>query len=169
MEVFDAVRTALAVRSYQDRPIPDEVVHRIVEAGHLTASAANKQPWHFVVVQDRRNLQRIGELVPSGRYVAQAQLAMVVTIQKASPFGASDASRAVQSMVLSAWSDGVGSNWVGFRNLDEVGKLFAVPQDFEVLCIVPFGYPATPVGRGKKNRRPFGQVVSRERFGQPFE
>jgi nitroreductase len=53
MEVFDAVRTVLAVRSYEDRDVPDGVVHRIVEAGHLTASSMNKQPWHFIVVRER--------------------------------------------------------------------------------------------------------------------
>jgi len=46
MEVFDAVRTVLAVRQYQDKPVPEPIVHQIVEAGHLTASSANRQPWH---------------------------------------------------------------------------------------------------------------------------
>ena len=64
--VFEAVRTALAVGEYQDRDIPDDVVDRIGEAGHLTASSINQQPWHFVVVRDRQGLQSM-VLTPRAR------------------------------------------------------------------------------------------------------
>ena len=80
MDVFEAVRTLLAVRSYKGTPIPDAVVRRIVEAGRLTGSGMNGQPWHFIVVRDRTVLSRLGELAPSGRYVAEAPLAIVVII-----------------------------------------------------------------------------------------
>src|ERR687886_257348 len=99
MDVFEAVRTVLAVRKYQDRPVPAGEVRRIVEAGHLTASSMNLQPWHFVVVEDRDTLRRIGGLAKTGPYIAEAPLAIVVAIEK-SRFGVSDASRAIQSMVL---------------------------------------------------------------------
>lgn len=168
MDVFDAVRTVLAVRSYQDRPIPDDVVRRIVEAGRLTGSSMNKQPWRFVVVRDRDTLRRLGELARSGPYIADAPMAIAVAIEKASKFGISDASRAIQSMVLTAWADGVGSNWAGFGGLDAVGELLDVPPSHEVLAVIPFGYPASAVGRGKKQRKPLGEVAHRERFGEPF-
>jgi nitroreductase len=51
-DVFDAVRTLLAVRTYQTTPVPDAVIRRIVEAGRLTGSGMNGQPWHFIVVRD---------------------------------------------------------------------------------------------------------------------
>ena len=57
MDVFEAVRTLLAVRSYRDTPIPAAVVLRIVEAGRLTGSGMNSQPWHFIVVRDRTALR----------------------------------------------------------------------------------------------------------------
>ena len=82
----------------------------------------------------------------------------------------SDASRAIQSMMLVAWADGVGSNWAGFVGaLEEVGRVLSIPSELDVLAVVPFGYPAVPVGRGKKQRKPLRVVVSRERYGQPFE
>src|SRR5690348_15262301 len=114
MNVSEAVRTLLAVRQYADRPVSDDLVRKIVEAGHLTASSINKQPWHFIVVQDRAALQRLGQLARTGPYTAQAALAIVVAYEKDSPFGVSDASRAIQDMMLVAWENGVGSNWVGF-------------------------------------------------------
>jgi nitroreductase len=167
MEVFEAVRTVLAVRSYQDRAVPEEVVHRIVEAGHLTASSMNKQPWHFVVVQDKEALRQLGSLVKTGPYIAQAALAIVVAVEK-TQFAVSDASRAIQSMVLTAWSDGVGSNWAGFGGLDGVKAFLGIPAELDVLAVIPFGYPAAAVGRGKKERKPLAEVAHRERFGQPF-
>jgi nitroreductase len=95
MEVFDALRTVLAVRQFRDQPIPEPIVKQIVEAGHLTASAANRQPWHFIVVQNKETLRQLGTLATSGPYIAQASLAIVVGTEKSSPFGISDASRAI--------------------------------------------------------------------------
>jgi len=167
MEVFDAVRTVLAVRSYQDRPIPAEVVRQIVEAGRLTASAMNSQPWHFIVVESRDILAQLGALARTGPYIAQAPLAIVVAIES-TRLAVSDASRAIQSMLLTAWAAGIGSNWVGFGGLSEVGALLGIPAGLDVLAILPFGYPADAIGQGKKQRKPIGEVASRERFGQPF-
>ena len=67
MEVFESVRTVLAVRSYQDKPVPPEVVTRIVEAGRLTASSMNGQPWHFIVVENRDMLRRLAVARAPGR------------------------------------------------------------------------------------------------------
>jgi nitroreductase len=104
MDVFDGLRTLLAVRHYQDRAVPDETLGRILEAGRLTGSAMNAQPWHFIVVQDRDTLRQLGRLARSGPYVAQAPLAVVVAVDRNSRFGVSDASRAIHSMMLAAWA-----------------------------------------------------------------
>lgn len=168
MEVLDGIRTLLAVRQYQDKPVPVATVQRIVEAARLTGSAMNAQPWHFIVVQDRDTLRQLGRLARSGPYVAQAPLAVVVAVEKNSRFALSDASRAIQSMMLAAWADGVGSNWVGFSGMDEVKALLKVPAALDVVAIVPFGYPARPVGKGKKQRKPLREIAHRERYGQPF-
>ena len=167
MEVFDAVRTLLAVRNYQDKPVPPEVVRRIVEAGRLTGSSMNRQPWHFIVVENRDTLRQLGALAKTGTYIAQGPLAIVVVIER-TMFSVSDASRAIQSMILTAWSEGVGSNWVGFRGLEEVKSLLSIPDELEVLAIIPFGYPARPIGKGKKKRKSIAEVAHLERFGQPF-
>ena len=60
MDVFDGIRTLLAVRRYLDRPVPDTVIRKILEAGRLTGSAMNLQPWHFIVIQERETLRRLG-------------------------------------------------------------------------------------------------------------
>ena len=165
-DVYEAVRTVLAVREYQEREIPDEVLHRIVEAGRLTASAANRQPWHFVVVRERERIRKLGSLVRTGGHTANAAAAVIVASEKSS-YAMSDASRAIQSMILVAWGDGVGSNWTGFGGLEGVRIEFGIPDIYDVLAVMPLGYPKRKV-IGRKKRKPFDDVVSDERFGTPF-
>ncbi|HEY6875889.1 MAG TPA: nitroreductase family protein [Candidatus Dormibacteraeota bacterium] len=165
-DVFDAVRTVLAVREYEDRPVPDEVLRRIVDAGRLTASARNAQPWHFVVVRDREGLRKLGSLVRTGPYTANAAAAIVVACER-NPYAMSDATRAIQSMILVAWGEGVGSNWTGFGGIEGVRKELGIPEELDVLAVMPLGYPKRKVV-GRKNRKPLSEVASAERFGEPF-
>ncbi len=168
MDVFEAVRTIVAVRSYRDQPVPEDVVRKIVEAGHLSASSVNLQPWHFVVVESRETLQQLGSILRTGPYTAQAALAIVAAVEKESKYGVSDVSRAVQNMMLTAWDEGVGSNWVGFGGMTEVARVVGIPDTYDVLAVIPFGYPEKPARQGKKKRKPLAEVASREQFGQPF-
>jgi nitroreductase len=168
MEVFEATRTVLAVRAYQDKPVPAEVISRIVESARLTASSSNRQPWHFIVVEERGTLQQLGALCNSGPYIADAAFAIVVGVNADSRSGTADAARAIQSMVLTAWEAGVGSNWVGAGQAPEVKKLLGVPDSVNLIAVLPFGYPTQRLGLGKKDRKPLSEVAHRGRFGVPF-
>ena len=165
MDVFEAIRTLRAVREYEQRPIPDEVLARILEAGRLAGSSGNKQPWQFVVVQNPETLRHLGATLSSGPYIAGAPLAIVVVVERKR---IADGGRAVQNMLLAAWGEGVGGNWVGFGEMAEVKQLLGIPEDLDVLAVVPFGYPAKPVGQGKKTRKPLAEIAHRERWGTPF-
>lgn len=167
--VFDAVRTVLAVREYESRPIPDDILRRIAEAGRLTASASNRQPWHFVFVTDRQSLQDLGRLVKTGPYIAGAAAAVVVAGERDNPIAVSDVSRAIQSMILTAWGDGVGSNWTGFADLDAARQHVGLPENYRVFAVLPLGYPRRKLGKGLKNRKPAVEVLSAERFGNPLD
>jgi nitroreductase len=167
-EVFEAVRTVMAIREYDDKALPDDVARRILEAAHLTASASNRQPWHFVLVRERDRVRKLGELIRTGRYTSGAAAAVIVAYEKESgQYGMSDATRAIQSMILVAWEDRVGSNWTGFAGMEEVRKEFGIPDTYDVLAVLPLGYPKRKV-IGKKKRKPFNEVVSAERFGNPL-
>jgi nitroreductase len=128
----------------------------------------NGQPWRFVVVEDRAMLRRLGAAATIGPYIAEAPLAVVVVIER-TRYAVSDGSRAIQSMMLTAWAEGVGSNGVGFAGMPEVNALLGIPDNLDVLAVVPFGYPVQPGGQGKKRRKPLAMVAHSERFGQPFE
>jgi nitroreductase len=153
------------VRNYADKPVPHEVMRRVVEAGHLAASAGNRQPWHFVLVENPDALREIGGLVRTGPYIAGAKAAVIVAIEKDTGKADVDAARAIQQMMLVAWAEGVGSNWTGFGGLEGVRQWAGLPDTFDVLAVLPFGYPKQKLGLGKKKRKPFDEVVSAERYG----
>lgn len=166
MDVFEAVRTLLAIRDYRDTPVPEASIRRILEAGRLTGSSMNGQPWHFIAVQNRDTLRQLGSLLHTGPYVAQAPLAIVVVIDN-TRFAISDASRAIQSMMLTAWMDGLGSNWVGFGGLDTLKPLLGIPAEMDIFAVVPIGYPKGKTGQGKKQRKALSEIAYREQWGQP--
>ena len=157
----------MAVREYNEKEVPDDVLRRIVEAAHMTASGGNQQPWHFILVRQKDRLGKLGSLVRTGGYTANAAAAVIVAYEKGSRIGVSDGSRAIQDMILVAWADGVASNWAGFGGLDGVREEFGLPDTYEVLAVVPLGYPKRRV-MGRKRRKPFHEVVSAERFGTPL-
>ena len=108
------------------------------------------------------------QLAPTGPYIAQAPLAIVVAMDR-SPYAVSDGSRAIQDMIVAAWSQGIGSNWVGFSSLEAVNSLLGIPEEVSILAIVPFGYPADAIGKGRKKRKPLNEVAYNERWGELFE
>ena len=168
MDVYEAVETMLAVRDYEQREIPEDLVERIVQAGRLTGSSRNSQQWDFVVIRDKATLRRLGELARTGRYIGQAPLAIAVVVPE-KPVGYMDGARATQDMMLVAWNEGVGSNWVGNVNTGEIKELLAVPPERMILNLIPFGYPVEDLGEGIKDRKPLAEVAHAERFGQPYE
>lgn len=168
METFQAVKTMLAVRSYRDRPISDEDVTRILEAGRLTASSQNRQHWDFIALRDRERLRQVGRMARSGGYIADAALAIAVVVPDG-PVGYMDGGRAAQDMMLVAWEAGIGSNWVGNVNTGEIKELLDVPQERLLLTIIPFGYPTREIGDDvTKNRKPLAEVAHEEVYGQPY-
>jgi nitroreductase len=165
--VFHTIQTVLAVRSYRDELIPEEAVRRIVEAGRLTASAQNRQPWHFIVIQEKEVLRQLGAWSSYGPYIAEAGAAIVVAV-KPSRMSSVDAARAIQSMVLQAWSEGIGSNWVGTVGLEPAKALLGVPDEIDLFAVIPLGYPAKAVGKGIKDRKPLNEIAHRERWDEAF-
>ena len=163
--VFETARTVLAVREYLDKPIPHDVMRRVVESGHLAASASNRQPWHFILVEDKSRLKELATHVRTGPYIAHAAAAVIVAVDKETAKADVDAARAIQQMILVAWAEGVGSNWTGFGGLEGVREWAGLPAGYDVLAVLPFGYPKRKIGLGKLKRRPFDEIVSAERYG----
>jgi nitroreductase len=89
-----------------------------------------------------------------------------VVVIEHTPYAISDGSRAIQSMILTAWAEGVGSNWVGFGSLPAMNELLDIPKELDALAIVPFGYPVKKSTQGVKKRKAASEVIHHGKFGQ---
>ena len=167
MDTFTCIRTRREIRDYLDKPIPDQSLQLILEAGRLAPSSKNSQPWHFVVIRDRTTLKKISELTPTGAHIARAALAIAI-LMDAAKLPEIDGARAVQNMVLEAWEIGIGSCWVTNFYEDGVKDLLGAPQRMKLVTVMPFGYPVESKPKRKKIRKPLDEIVHGERFGQPF-
>ena len=107
MDVHEAIRTRYAVRDFRPDPLPDETITKILEAGRLAPSQQNRQQWHFVVVRDRETLKTVGELSPSGGFIAGAPMAVAV-VMRGAKMAQVDAARAVEGVTNSG---GAEADW----------------------------------------------------------
>lgn len=165
MEVLDAIKSRRSVRSYSDRAVPEEVLTRILEAGRIAPSANNRQPWHFVVVQDPERRKALA----GGRWAGFLKECPVVIVgcgdKKKSPeWCAVDVTIALQNMVTQATAEGIGTCWIGSFDEATVKKALDVPEHFSVVAMLAVGY-ASEKPKGERKARPMGEVVSRDRFG----
>ena len=172
MDVNDAVLSRLTVREYKPDAVPDEVVHKLLEAGRLAPSSQNLQPWHFIVVRDGDTIRRLGELATQGPFVGNAPLAIAIATDD-TPRAQLDAGRALQQMELVAWEEGMGTCFVGIRQAEQnqaIKDLLGIPDHLVLLTVLPFGYrKSLSMGRmGRRNRKSLSEVAHSERFGKPY-
>ena len=173
---FHAVDTFLAIaskrdwRRYGDRPVPDDVANRILDAGRLSGSAMNRQPWRFVVPGAEAR-ERLAETVYAPDNVRTAGLVVAIVAQgEGGGWAGFDSGRAAQNMMLAAWNDGVVSCPNGTADADRAAAALALASGERVVNVLSFGYPqreASPEARSPEewsadaNRRPLDDVVTR--------
>jgi len=143
MDVFEAIERRHSVRAYLPDPVPQEKLARVLEAGRLAPSAANVQPWHFVVVKDAEKRNRLAEGEKWTGFLAEAPIAIVGCGDKeASPkWCIVDTTIALENMVLAATGEGLGTCWIGSFVEAEVKKLLNLPDKYCVVAILSLGFP----------------------------
>lgn len=164
---YNVLRSRRSVRQYTDRDMAPEVLDRILETGRLAASAANCQPWHFIVIGPK-SPQR--EALNTVFYKDGFKQAPVVIAACAEPskawlrkndgvnFAWVDVTIAVTEMILAATAEGVGSCWVASFDLEKAGKILHIPQGMELVTLITLGYPEEPLDIRKKDRKPKDQI-----------
>lgn len=156
MNVLDAIRTRRSVRSYApDKPIPSEVMQRMLEALHLAPSACNTQPWHFILVADATLRRKLAQAANGQTWMAEAPVTVVgcgfpeQAYQRMGGYGNSvdvDLAIALDHLTLAAVAEGLGTCWIGAFNEAAVKELLGVPLDVKVVALTPLGRPAAPEG-----------------------
>ncbi|HJA76341.1 MAG TPA: nitroreductase family protein [Candidatus Desulfovibrio gallistercoris] len=150
MEFFEALRTRRSIRKYTAEPVAQEDVRVMLEAAMLAPSASNRQPWHFVVVDDRATLDRIAAEHPYAKMAADAPLAIVVCgdldAEKTKGFWVQDCSAATQNLMLAGRALGIGSVWCGLHPVEDrvapIRRILGLPDNIIPLSLVVMGHPA---------------------------
>lgn len=164
MDVFEAIRTRRSVRKFRPKPVPDENLETILEAGRLAPSAGNRQPWRFVVVKDPERKRALAKAAGYQMFIADAGVIIAALGDPgASPrWFRQDPMIAVEHMVLAATALGYGTCWVGAFDEEEVKRILKIPDELKVIVLLPIGFPdesPTP-----KARKPLKEIVFLEKY-----
>lgn len=163
MNVFDIIRTKRDTREYAPRPIAEETVQRILQAGRMAGSSKNVQPCRFVLI---RTSERKAELAACGDWATHVPDAPVVIAVVLTPGGGPfDAGRAAQNMMLAAWAEGITSCPTSMHRPEDAARVLKLPPEHRVAIVLPFAYPAEATrSRRSHPRLPLTEYVYDEEW-----
>jgi nitroreductase len=164
METLAAIAMRHSTREFLGKPIPRDVIEKIIDAGSQAPTARNEQPWEFVVVTDAGMRKQIGELTDYGKFIVGAPVCVAVFC-KDTKYYLEDGCAATENILLAATALGVQSCWVAGDKkafCPRIAQMLKVPGGYKLISLLAMGYEATP-GR-QKARRGIGQVLHWEQF-----
>ncbi|MBL8163655.1 MAG: nitroreductase family protein [Anaerolineae bacterium] len=170
MTVYETIRAKRAVRQFEDRPLPDEVVRQILNAGRLSQSSKNTQPWRFIAIRDRATLEALGKTGTWAGHLAGAALGVaILTPNPDEKFQTLfDAGQCAAYMQLAAWELGVGSCIASIYEPEQARAILGFPEDWTLHIALSFGYPApealAPRPPRPDGRKPFDEVVKWDKW-----
>jgi nitroreductase len=163
VSLVDVVLSRRSIRRYEQKEIPKDVLDKILDAGRQAPSAANKQPWRFIVVTDPEIKVELSKGM-FNRFIKDTPVTIVGCAHKdiiAGKWSIVDTTIALQNMVIAAWAMGVGSCWIGDFNEGKVKKLLSIPENWNIVALVSFGYPAE---KPQPKKKPLEEIASFNKF-----
>lgn len=149
---IETLMTRTSIRSFTDRPVSADTIEMLLRAGMAAPTAVNKQPWHFVVINDRAKLDELGGNGRQSQMWQESTLAIAVcgNMEKAlegpaQAFWIQDCSAATENILLAAHALGLGAVWTGCYPMEErvanVSQVLNLPEHIVPLCVIVMGYP----------------------------
>lgn len=169
MDTFETIRTIRSVREFDlTRSVPDEIVTRILNAGRLSGSSKNTQPWEFILIRDRGTLEALSKLWEFAKHLAVAEFGIAIVMKDGKRDGY-DEGRCAQNMMLAAWNDGVGSCIASIHLVDEAKRVLGIPDEYSLAHVISFGYPTAQVLEriktpGKGGRHTLDEILHKEHW-----
>ena len=172
MTFTELARERYSVRRFSNRKVEPAVLNQILEAGRLSPTACNYQPWKILVLQSEEALTRLKECT---RYTFAAPLALLVCADNEKSWkrpgdGHSssdiDASIVGTHLMLAAADLGLGTTWVGFFDAAKIRDIYNIPAALEPVCLFPLGYPAEDCkpAENHSKRHPLSEMVVYDHF-----
>jgi nitroreductase len=170
MNVADAIRLKRAVRKFQDKPLPEDVIFAILNAGRRSQSSKNEQGWQFIVIRDKSALKALSEFGTWAGHLAGAAVAVaILTPDPTAKFQIMfDAGQTAAYMQLLAWELGIGSCLASIYEMEKAREILGFPHEWHLRIALSFGYPAeekklsAPPKKG--GRRSLEEIVHWERW-----
>ena len=170
MSVMEAIKTRKSVRSYVDKPVEDEKLNFILEAGRLAPSASNLQEWRFVIVRELETKKKLTEAAYCQSFVWKAPIIIVACAETdgrimrcGQPCYPIDVAIALDHITLAAVEVGLGTCWIGKFDEKAVKAILNIPERIRVVELMPLGYPSLPSAIEKK-RFPLNQIIRYEHW-----
>ena len=167
--LLDCIEKRFSVRKFLDKPVEQEKIDILLEAARLTPSASNKQTWHFVIIRDKEKRKQLTTICRGQKFVSQAPITIAVcntsldyTMTCSQKAPVIDGAIAAEHIVLQAVELGLGSCWIGAFYHDKMAELINLPQDYEIIGLLPIGYPA--VEKGNRDLKSIEEIVSYDSF-----
>ena len=157
VDIFEIIKTRRSIRKFTDKPVPDETIDKIIEAGIWAPSGLNNQPWKFGVIRDDGLKTKISGLTHYSKIVLSADTLIAVFLDNSTSYDRTKDTLAVgaciQNMLLYIHSAGLGAVWLGeiLKNKEKVLKLIGGPDDIELMAVIALGHPEQKGGSGKRN------------------
>lgn len=170
MSFLELAKKRYSVRSYLDKPVEKEKLLQVLEAARIAPSAVNKQPWHFIVVTDKIIKNKIAETYPRD-WFKTVPAVIVVCGDHSKSWKRNDGKNhcdidvaiAIDHMTLAATDLGLGTCWVCAFDAKQCHKALELPENLEVVALLPIGYPADTAPESKK-RMELSEIVSWEKY-----
>ncbi len=165
--VYDSITARRSIRKFKDVQVEDEKLERCLEAARAAPSWANSQPWHFIVVSGRLNVDGLGVLPGDMKDVPMCVLACGDPGESGSVEGKQyylvDVAIATEHLILEAMEQGLGTIWIASFKEDQVKKQLGIPDKIKVVAAIPIGYPAgTEVKKAKRT----AQNIDRKKLSE---
>lgn len=158
MELLEAVRGRRSIRRFQDRPVEEEHLRILLEAGRWAPSGLNNQPWKVILVEDRSKAAEMARCTRYSSVITGAPLLIAVFLDHSSSYDRDKDAMAlgafIQNILLAAHARGLGAVWLGeiLREKDRVRELLEAPDELELMAVIAVGYPAeNPEPRERKD------------------
>ncbi len=170
MNVSEAIRTKRAIRKFQERPLPDDVLNTILNAGRRSQSSKNQQEWQFIVIRDKSVLKALSDCGPWAGHLAGAAAAVaILTPNPTAKFQTMfDAGQAAAYMQLCAWELGIGSVPASIYEAETARQILGFPSEWHLRIALSFGYPLEQeklaAAPKKGGRRPLEEIVHWDRW-----
>jgi len=164
METFDSISKRASVREYQSKPIPKNLLEKLIDAARRAPTARAVEPWEFVVITDKETLKKLGEIADTGSFIKNAA-GCIAVFCKDTKYYLEDGCAATENILLVAADVGLGACWVAGDKkpyVDKVSELLGAPPGFKLVSLISLGWPKGKTEQAKS--RGLRDVIHWEKF-----